>query len=78
MFDIHHRRHFFSTTDRGVMAERLPTLEAAKNARFVSGDLVVYSGTNDIVPSEEWLWDWEKKSEHCYAKNAIKHALDRK
>lgn len=50
----------------------LDTLEKARNARFVSGDLVVYWGTTQVVNSKEWLFDWEKLDPDCYAQKAIR------
>lgn len=47
------------------------TLEEAKEKRAVAGDLVVYNNPGsihfpEIVKSNEWLWDWEKKSKWRY------------
>jgi hypothetical protein len=43
------------------------TLAKARNARTVSGDIVVYHKTTQVVRDKEWLWDWEKDDPHCYA-----------
>lgn len=49
------------------------TLEEARSLRDVSGDLVFFEETKRIVPSEAWLFDWEKKEQDCYAKRKIKN-----
>jgi len=43
------------------------TLEAANLAREMSGDLII-DEQNVIVPSEEWLFEWEKIEPRCYAR----------
>jgi len=60
MYDIQIRRHFNSVEDRIVLKTGLRNLDEAREARVLSGDLVVHAGTNNIVKSDEWLWDWEK------------------
>jgi len=75
MYAIHFRRWFNRPDDRQVIAEHLPTLEDAKALRFLSGDLVVYDGTDEIVPLLDWLWGWEKLDPHCYAQQAIRNVL---
>jgi len=47
------------------------TLEQARHARIVSGDLVVHAETLEIVENPEWLWWWERKNYQCYAQRAI-------
>jgi hypothetical protein len=74
-YDIHHRRRYNSYSDRTVIARNLPSLEHAKNAREVSGDLVVFHKTNRVVPSEDWLFDWEKEERTCYALKAIRDSI---
>lgn len=51
------------------------SLEDAKNARKVNGDLVVFHGTTDVVPSEDWLW--EDRSIETYALREIEKARKR-
>ena len=50
----------------------LDSLEKAKEARRVSGDLVVLWGTTKVVNSQDWLWDWEKTNPDCYSQKAIR------
>jgi hypothetical protein len=73
-YDIHNRRFFDTVKDRVVLVVGLPTLKAARLHREVSGDIVVYHGTNKVVPSTEWLFDWEVKDLNCYARKAINHS----
>lgn len=71
MYAIHHRRFYHSKDDRVVMRERIATLAEARDLRVVSGDLVVYQKTSEVVVNDEWLWDWEKAKDECYARRAI-------
>jgi len=74
MYDIIFKRDGISgkqTQDFVVLSHNLPTLEAACAARKVSGDLVVYSGSDRVVPSMDWLWDWERANPKTYAHKAI-------
>lgn len=71
MYAIHFRRSFSSRRDYVETARDLPTLEAARDARIVCGDLVVDQATGEVVRSRAWLWDWEKASSGCYAQKAI-------
>lgn len=58
-----------------VLKSGIQTLLGARNARGVSGDLVVHHGTNNIVHSEEWLWDWElREGMESYAYRKMKKA----
>ena len=50
----------------------LDTLEKAKAARVVSGDLVVHWSSGRVVTDPAWLWDWEKADPNCYAQRAIR------
>lgn len=53
-----------------VVVERLGPFDTQDEAllhRKVSGQLLVYSGTTDVVENDSWLWDWEKKDYKCYA-----------
>lgn len=78
MYEIHHRRFFHSRRDFARIASGVPTLEEAKARRQVSGDLVVHADTYEVVKSDEWLWDWEKKEERPgYARKAIEDAVPR-
>ena len=72
MFDIifwndDHRKTQFVTLTTGCR-----TLEAAKEARTLSGDLAVYAGTFDVVKNTDWLWDWEKEHQDCYPRRMIR------
>lgn len=71
MYAIHHRRGYSARRDYVEIARDLPTLAAARDARIVSGDLVVSQATGEVVRSQAWLWDWEKADPICYAQKAI-------
>lgn len=71
MYEVHFRRHLDSKEDFVCTAKGILTLAEARKKRRVSGDLVVHRGTHEIVMSEEWLWEWEKKDPHSYARKAI-------
>lgn len=61
MYDIIHFRHLGQPDDGFVtIATGLATLAEARDRREVSGDVVVHTGTFQVVKSDEWLWDWEK------------------
>lgn len=51
------------------------TLEEARKARCVSGDLVFDTRTRSVVESDEWLWDWEKAKDDCYARRCIRNRV---
>jgi hypothetical protein len=51
-----------------IEVEGLHSLTAAKAARRVCGDLVVYHKTLMPVVSEDWLWDYEVTNPTCYAR----------
>ncbi len=61
-----------------TIKSRIETLERAKEERKVSGDLVVFEGTLNIVPDENWLFDWEKNNPKSYAYNQIQRELEKK
>ena len=75
MFDVFFFRDAVSPWRRiapmdGVyVARSLQTIEAARDARQVSGDIVVHAGTSDVVQDYAWLWDWEQPD--SYALRAI-------
>jgi hypothetical protein len=74
LYSIHFRRDYNTPKDYSLVGEPtygLDTLERAKAARVVSGDLVVSWKTGEIIKSEEWLFDWEKEDPNCYAQRAI-------
>ena len=50
------------------------SLEEARNARFVSGDMVCYAGTFQLVPSQEWLFVWERFDATSYAHKGVVNA----
>lgn len=54
----------------------LPSLDLARDLRVVSGDLVVFAGTTEVVPSQDWLWPWERDNPKSYAFNKIKKAKE--
>lgn len=46
--------------------------------RAVSGDIVVFTGTKEIVPDPWWLFDWEKdENEKSFARSMIKEYLEK-
>ena len=67
MFDIIFKKDNALVPQFSVMSSNHQTLEDAKAARIISGDLVVYHGTDTVVRLETWLWDWEKKDNNSYA-----------
>lgn len=71
MYAVHHRRSLCSRDDFSVVLYRTPSLVEAARARFVSGDLVVEFGSNRVVRSLDWLFEWEKLDVSCYAQRAI-------
>lgn len=77
MFDVIHPRSLNQLKDRVVIASNVfdpiegNSLKLAREAREVSGDLVVFHGTSEIVRNDEWLWDWEKNNPESYAWQAI-------
>lgn len=73
MYEIQFRKH--ALLPSRALTSGLGSLEQAKNARGVSGDLVVCSETQTVVVSDEWLWDFEKKETKCYAKHVINAQL---
>lgn len=52
-------RYYKEFSHYQLIAGDLPTLEAARDARKLSGDLVFKDG--EIVDDLSWLWDWEKE-----------------
>lgn len=53
-----------------TVVERLGPFDTQDEAllhRRVSGQLLVYSGTVNVVENDSWLWDWERKDDSCYA-----------
>ena len=76
-YDIISRRFENSYDDFIICRSNLTSLEEAKEKREVSGDLVVLHGTNRIVTSHEWLFNWEKDIDDCYARRVIANELKR-
>lgn len=74
MYQIYYPAHCGLTTVGDLFRPVYETLEDAKNARKVSGDLVVFKGTTNIVPDEGWLWDWEREDPQTYANKAVQFA----
>ena len=56
-----------------VIACGLTSIAEAREARRVSGDIVVFHNTMEIVSNTDWLWDWEMNCE-CYAIKRIRMA----
>jgi len=59
-------RHYRDANDRYVLIAICCSLEAARELRKVSGDLVVDSATDVVVADPQWLWEWER-SPRSYA-----------
>lgn len=80
MYEVQHRRYYNRRNDFSPIARGLKTLEEAKAAREVGGDLVVESATDSIVTDKLWLWDWELNDPTSYAHKAIdwqvKHPIE--
>jgi hypothetical protein len=74
MYEIHFRRSFNSKTDYTVIARNIDTLEEAEKLRVVSGDLVVWADTHEVVKDPAWLFDWERKDPNSYAMRAMRAA----
>ena len=56
-----------------VISENIQTIKEAGESRVVNGDLVVYHGTNRVVPYRGWLQDcWLKTDSETYAIRKIK------
>lgn len=53
--------------DYSTYHRRIETLELCAEFRAVSGDIVVHSGTTNVVQSQDWLFEWEKKDPNSYA-----------
>jgi len=71
-YDVVHVRD--ATGELLVLHSGVSSVEDAKNLRKCSGDLVVYGGTNHVVVSNEWLWEWEKEDPTSYASRCIARA----
>lgn len=71
MYDVIYCRGERLTRDPShcqTVASKLDNLVLANASRSVSGDLVVWSGTAQVVPGDEWLFSWEKKDPNCFAR----------
>ncbi len=53
-----------------VQVATAETLSQAVQQRHWSGDLIYQDG--GIVQSQDWLWEWEKQEESCYAQKMIR------
>jgi len=71
MYEVQHRRYYYLNNDFSTIARGFRSLEEAKAAREMSGDLVVESVTDSIVTDKSWLWDWEMNDPTSYAHKAI-------
>ena len=72
MYQLHFRRFLHDQKDYVMLlgGQMFSTLEQARDARQVSGDLVVGAGTTEVVRSTRWMWDWEKADPISYAMRA--------
>jgi hypothetical protein len=79
-YEIHHRRWLNTPRDYIIVGKHwfFTSLEEARAARQVSGDLVVHRRTGKVVDDPTWLFDWEKTDPNCYAQKAIRHDAGRK
>lgn len=55
----------------GVLTHKGLTRDQVLKKRRVSGDIVVYTDTIEIVLDDWWLFDWERQSVKCYARAAM-------
>lgn len=53
-----------------------PTLLGAFLARRRAGDVVVYEGTSKVVPTEMWLWNWERSAPESYASRLLTYSKE--
>ncbi len=73
MYEVQFRGHCFDRqAEIACSILGLLTLEDAKKARKLSGDLVIDSATGRIVTNTSWLFDWELLDPTSYAHEAIK------
>ena len=68
MYEIHRKD---ATKNDYILIAKVHDLKQARAHRQVGGDLVV-DETNKIVTNPNWLFDWERKDENCYAQRAIR------
>ncbi len=71
LYDIHFRRDAHTAKDFSLVERGLYTLESARDARCMSGDLVVFHNTLIVVNEPDWLWGWERLNPDCYARRAM-------
>lgn len=76
MYELHFRR-WFDTLDDYQLCGKADSLDEISALRKVSGDLVVYAGTTNVVTDPFWLFPWEKKDSESYARKAIKFEIER-
>jgi hypothetical protein len=72
---LHYRKYYNTPLEFVIVGKAwfFTSLEEAKAARTVSGDLVVNRRTGKVVNDAAWLWDWEKAKPDCYAQKAMRH-----
>ena len=68
MYEI---RYYQDWNSQYILIATCASLDEARELRKVSGDLVVDSTTNVVVADPRWLWDWETKAEHSYARQHL-------
>ena len=71
MYEVHFRRHMCNKHDKIVIKKDCSNLQEAKEARRVSGDLVVYADSHKVVENFAWLWDFELRDPKSWARLAI-------
>lgn len=72
-FQVRFYRDYFNRRSAFVFIGEAATLEQAKALRKTNGDLVTDSRGN-VVRSEQWLWNWERKDSKSLAKMAVRRA----
>lgn len=72
MYEIHFRKNLECPDEYCLPYDRVfRTIEQARDARIVSGDLVVNPKNRKIITDRAWLWPWELEDVNSYAHKAI-------
>lgn len=70
-YDIITRYYPDLPTSDFVVLHHNVLLPQVRNMRKLSGDIVVHAGTNNLLMSDVWFWDWEKRDPNCYAQKLM-------
>lgn len=73
---MHHYSLVFERPSNFRVLASSNSLSKLKEARCVSGDIVINSDMT-VNQSDEWLWDWEKNDPRCYARICQEHGWSR-